>query len=139
MQFLNGRTKTSALRCTQLQNLYSQQSRSICVMPQSSKLPTFPVIRAPSRPYTSACRAARSAEHCFDSTTPKQSKVAIIAGPTAIGKTAVSLELAKLVNGEVVNADSVQVIVIFSVSRTRMVVVVACLTLIGRIMETRLV
>lgn len=33
----------------------------------------------------------------------------IIAGPTASGKTKISIELAKLLNGEIVNADSMQV------------------------------
>ena len=33
----------------------------------------------------------------------------IIAGPTASGKTKISIELAKKLNGEIVNADSMQV------------------------------
>lgn len=33
----------------------------------------------------------------------------IITGPTAVGKTAVGLELAKRLGGEVISADSVQV------------------------------
>ena len=33
----------------------------------------------------------------------------VIAGTTAVGKTDLSLELAKILNGEVVSADSVQV------------------------------
>ena len=33
----------------------------------------------------------------------------IIAGPTAIGKTDISLKLAKLINGEIISADSMQV------------------------------
>ena len=32
-----------------------------------------------------------------------------IAGPTASGKTALAVEIAKLVNGEVVNCDSMQI------------------------------
>ena len=35
-------------------------------------------------------------------------KIVVITGPTALGKTAVSIELAKLVNGEIVSADSAQ-------------------------------
>lgn len=36
-------------------------------------------------------------------------KVLVIIGPTAVGKTAVSIELAKKFNGEIINGDSVQV------------------------------
>ncbi len=36
-------------------------------------------------------------------------KVAVIVGPTAVGKTAVALELAEALRGEIVNADSMQV------------------------------
>lgn len=37
------------------------------------------------------------------------SKLYVIAGPTASGKTAVAIELAKLTNGEVISADSMQI------------------------------
>ena len=33
----------------------------------------------------------------------------ILTGPTAVGKTALSLALAKAVNGEIISADSIQV------------------------------
>ena len=36
-------------------------------------------------------------------------RLIVIAGPTAIGKTAVGIELAKLVNGEIISADSRQI------------------------------
>jgi len=36
-------------------------------------------------------------------------KVIVIAGPTAVGKTKLSIELAKELNGEIINADSTQV------------------------------
>lgn len=39
----------------------------------------------------------------------RQKKVIIIAGPTCVGKTALSLKLAKELNGEIINADSMQV------------------------------
>lgn len=39
----------------------------------------------------------------------KKDKVLLIAGPTAVGKTELSLALAKLVGGEIVSADSMQV------------------------------
>ena len=36
-------------------------------------------------------------------------KILIIAGPTAVGKTATSIEIAKLIGGEIISADSMQV------------------------------
>ena len=33
----------------------------------------------------------------------------ILTGPTAVGKTDLSIKLAKLVNGEIISADSIQV------------------------------
>ncbi|MHC5268241.1 tRNA (adenosine(37)-N6)-dimethylallyltransferase MiaA [Enterococcus sp. LJL98] len=36
-------------------------------------------------------------------------KIMVIVGPTAVGKTALSIELAKKYNGEIINADSMQV------------------------------
>lgn len=36
-------------------------------------------------------------------------KVLVVTGPTAVGKTAVSLALAERLNGEIISADSVQV------------------------------
>ena len=36
-------------------------------------------------------------------------KVIVIAGPTGVGKTKLSIELAKYYNGEIINADSMQV------------------------------
>ena len=36
-------------------------------------------------------------------------KVIVICGPTASGKTALSIELAKRINGEIVSADSMQI------------------------------
>jgi tRNA dimethylallyltransferase len=41
--------------------------------------------------------------------TPERSKVMVLSGATAVGKTATSIKLAKLINGEVISADSVQV------------------------------
>ena len=38
-----------------------------------------------------------------------KSKIILIAGPTASGKSNFSLKLAKKINGEVINADSMQV------------------------------
>ena len=37
------------------------------------------------------------------------SKVVVIAGPTASGKSGLAVELAKKINGEIISADSVQV------------------------------
>ena len=39
----------------------------------------------------------------------RRQKVVVVTGPTAVGKTAVSLALAELLDGEVISADSVQV------------------------------
>ena len=36
-------------------------------------------------------------------------KVIVIVGPTAVGKTALSIALAKKLKGEIINADSTQV------------------------------
>jgi len=36
-------------------------------------------------------------------------KVIVITGPTAVGKTKMSIEIAKKYNGEIINADAVQV------------------------------
>ena len=38
-----------------------------------------------------------------------KNKVIIIAGPTASGKTALSIELAKKINGEIISCDSMQI------------------------------
>ena len=40
---------------------------------------------------------------------PKKPTVIVICGPTASGKTALSIELAKKINGEIVSADSMQI------------------------------
>ena len=37
------------------------------------------------------------------------SRVIVITGPTAVGKTKLSIELAKKLNGEIINADAMQV------------------------------
>lgn len=39
----------------------------------------------------------------------RKPRVLILTGPTCIGKTAISIELARQLNGEVISADSVQV------------------------------
>ena len=36
-------------------------------------------------------------------------KIIVIVGPTGVGKTKLSIELAKHYNGEVINADSMQI------------------------------
>lgn len=40
---------------------------------------------------------------------PKRYKVIVLSGPTGVGKTSLSLELASSINGEIVSADSMQV------------------------------
>lgn len=44
-----------------------------------------------------------------DNLTRERPRVAVLAGPTAVGKTAVALELARKMGAEIVNADSLQV------------------------------
>ena len=39
----------------------------------------------------------------------KQSKIILISGPTASGKSNFSIKVAKKINGEIINADSMQV------------------------------
>ena len=39
----------------------------------------------------------------------KKSKIILIAGPTASGKSNFALQLAKKVNGEIINSDSMQI------------------------------
>ena len=36
-------------------------------------------------------------------------KLVILTGPTAVGKTHLSIQLAKKINGEIISADSIQV------------------------------
>ena len=40
---------------------------------------------------------------------PSKPPLVILTGPTAVGKTALSVALAKAVNGEIISADSMQV------------------------------
>ena len=44
-----------------------------------------------------------------ETTKEKLAKIMIIVGPTAVGKTALSIRLAKKYNGEIINGDSMQV------------------------------
>ncbi|MDF2699574.1 MAG: tRNA ((37)-N6)-dimethylallyltransferase MiaA [Haloplasmataceae bacterium] len=46
-------------------------------------------------------------------------KVLIIIGPTAVGKTALSVKIAKLFNGEIINGDSVQVYKKFNIGSAK--------------------
>ena len=39
----------------------------------------------------------------------EKQKIIVIVGPTGVGKTALSIELAKQLNGEIINGDSMQV------------------------------
>ena len=39
----------------------------------------------------------------------KQSKIILISGPTASGKSNFAVKIAKKINGEIINADSMQV------------------------------
>ena len=44
-----------------------------------------------------------------DNVRKRMDKIIVIVGPTAVGKTALSIELAKKYDGEIINADSMQV------------------------------
>lgn len=76
------------------------------------------VVRQLSVPLCMLCRALSTAlrRRCpplrrpaaSASATPPRPKVLLLAGPTASGKSALSLALAKALNGEVISADSVQ-------------------------------
>ena len=46
-------------------------------------------------------------------------KLILIAGPTASGKSSLGINLAKKINGEIINADSMQVYKEFSVLSSR--------------------
>ncbi|KAK4486680.1 hypothetical protein RD792_006739 [Penstemon davidsonii] len=67
-------------------------------------------------PYTAApppfclcrCRSHRT-KHFTTSCSAERQKVVVISGPTGAGKSRLSLELAKRLNGEIISADSVQV------------------------------
>ena len=39
----------------------------------------------------------------------RQSKIILISGPTASGKSSIAIKIAKKINGEIINADSMQV------------------------------
>ncbi|KAK9937897.1 hypothetical protein M0R45_014663 [Rubus argutus] len=56
-------------------------------------------IQRPRRPFTTACSVSAT----------KKEKVIVVSGPTGAGKSRLALELAKLLNGEIISADSVQV------------------------------
>ena len=46
-------------------------------------------------------------------------KIILLAGPTASGKSKLAIELAKKLNGEIINADSMQIYKEFSVLSSR--------------------
>ena len=48
-----------------------------------------------------------------------QKKIILIAGPTASGKSKLAISLAKKINGEIINADSMQVYKEFSILSSR--------------------
>ena len=49
----------------------------------------------------------------------KQSKIILISGPTASGKSDFSIKIAKKINGEIINADSMQVYKYLSILTAR--------------------
>ena len=49
-------------------------------------------------------------------------KVIVIVGPTGVGKTKLSIELAKLLNGEIINADSTQIYKDFDIATAKVTI-----------------
>ena len=49
----------------------------------------------------------------------QKKKIILLAGPTASGKSKLSIKLAKYINGEIINADSMQVYKEFSILTSR--------------------
>lgn len=47
--------------------------------------------------------------YCFEKKSNKKPPLIIITGPTSVGKTEISIEIAKAFNGEIISADSIQV------------------------------
>uniref|UniRef100_A0A2P2JKX9 tRNA dimethylallyltransferase n=1 Tax=Rhizophora mucronata TaxID=61149 RepID=A0A2P2JKX9_RHIMU len=73
-----------------------------------SSLPSFPRRRHYRHPFATS----NGKTECSVSTAnnkQKKEKVIVISGPTGAGKSRLALELAKLLNGEIISADSVQV------------------------------
>ena len=81
--------------------------------PPPSPPPARPWIASPQRHARSVGwgwrRCATVARAAAAASDPPLPKVLVIAGPTAVGKTALSLRLAAALDGEIVSADSVQV------------------------------
>jgi polynucleotide 5'-kinase involved in rRNA processing len=89
----------------QTENLYRPQERNFGpVKPDRSA--ALPGLVGSPRRWIGHCMSELPAEPGLHH---KKPKVVIIAGPTAVGKTAVSLALAKALGGEIISADSVQV------------------------------
>jgi hypothetical protein len=66
------------------------------------------VTSASANPADASDASAKVQQHC-DTKPPPLPRVLVIAGPTAVGKTSLSLRMAKALGGEIVSADSVQV------------------------------
>ena len=60
-------------------------------------------------PHVEASALHSSAERIMTNTADGNSRVLVLTGPTAVGKTQLSLALAQRLDGEIVSADSVQV------------------------------
>lgn len=69
------------------------------------RLPEHPIFRATPLSYNFRRRFFVAASL----TEKKKEKVIVISGPTGSGKSRLAMELAKIINGEIVSADSVQV------------------------------
>jgi len=67
--------------------------------------------RVPARALATSSSAAASDDERRDvaSSSPPLPRVLVLAGPTAVGKTSLSLDLASKLDGEIISADSVQV------------------------------
>lgn len=98
---------------------YDRRVRATCVLYRHGCMPILTLqdmisaLRNSSHVRGATCRTFRQSVNAHALSTAgapaaARPKVLVLAGTTCVGKTAVALELAQMLDGEVVNADSVQ-------------------------------